>query len=122
MSKILTTFVAVMLLIIACSEKAAIDYTATADCSKIDPASNTYNGDISSILNGSCGYAGCHDTKTKEADVILDTYAGAKSSFVNGEALCSINHDCEKMPQGAAKLSPATIELLTCWVKNGAPE
>jgi hypothetical protein len=81
-----------------------------------------YSTLIKPILNSSCAFEGCHDTKTASEGIILDTYAGAKSSFLNGNSLCSVNHDCKKMPQGGDKLDAVTLNTLACWVKDGAPE
>jgi hypothetical protein len=97
-------------------------YTAAADCSAVVASTNTYDQSVSAILNASCAYAGCHDNNSKEAGVILDTYASAKASFLDGKSLCTIHHDCKKMPEGGSKLSDAIIEQLTCWVKEGCPQ
>ena len=95
-------------------------YTEAADCTAV--VALTYDLGVSAILNASCAYSGCHDTNSHEDNVILDTYAGAKASFLNGTSLCAINHDCKKMPEGGSKLPDDVIALLTCWVKEGCPQ
>lgn len=108
-------------IIFACgkSESGTDKYTDPAICTGSSAA--TYKTVIKPILDNSCAFSGCHDTKTASDKVILDTYEGAKSSFVNGSGLCAINHDCKKMPQGGDKLDAASLNILACWVKNGAP-
>jgi hypothetical protein len=103
-------------------DKGTTKYTDAADCSKV-PANNNYNTSIKPILASSCAFDGCHSTKTASDGVILDTYAGAKKSFVNGTSLCAINRDgCSPMPKGSDKLSGEILNILACWVKNGTPE
>ena len=94
-------------------------YTDKVDCSGNAPS---YTSNVKNLLNASCAQSGCHNTASHESGVILDTYAGAKSSFLNGKALCTIYYDCTPMPQGAGQLSSSNLDLLTCWVKNGCPE
>jgi hypothetical protein len=103
------------------SESGTSKYTDAATCVGTGSLI-TYNLAVKPILEASCAFTGCHDTKTASDKVILDTYAGAKSSFVDGTSLCAINHDCKKMPQGGDKLDAATLNILACWVKNGAPQ
>lgn len=95
------------------------NYTATADCSGIVPV---YATDIKPILDSQCATSGCHNSSSRASGIRLDDYALAKSQFMNGNALCTVYHDCKPMPQGSAKLSDSDILLLTCWVKGSAPQ
>ncbi len=106
----------------SCGSEDTNKYTSNVNCSSV-PAENTYGKTVKPILDASCAFAGCHDTQTKAEGIILDTYEGAKASFVSGKGLCSINHDgCNDMPQGSPKLPAATLNILACWVKNNTPQ
>ena len=105
----------------ACS-KDNTSYTDNVDCSGISADQNTYNKSVKAIVDGSCAFSGCHDSKTAAEGIDLSTYAKVKEEFVNGDALCTIYHDCKPMPQGSDQLEQEVIDQLTCWVKNGAPQ
>ena len=95
------------------------NYTATANCSGTTPV---YVTDIKPILDNHCATSGCHNSSSSAAGIRLDDFSNAKNEFMNGKALCTVYHDCTPMPQGKAKLSDSDILLLTCWVKDGAPQ
>lgn len=97
----------------------ASNYTASATCSGIAPV---YATDVKPLLDSQCATSGCHNSSSRASGIRLDDYANAKSQFMNGNALCTVYHDCKPMPQGSAKLSDANIQLLTCWVKDSAPQ
>lgn len=98
-------------------------YTDAANCTGLTSALNNYSLTVKPILDLNCAASGCHDSGTASGNMILSDYANAKKAFVDGNALCSINHDgCEPMPQGSDKLDATTLNLLACWVKNGAPQ
>ncbi|MBK7789461.1 MAG: hypothetical protein IPJ54_12975 [Saprospiraceae bacterium] len=109
-------------LLIASCGKDTSSYTDKVDCSGIDADQNTYNKTIKTIVDGSCAYSGCHDSKTAAEGIDLSTYAKTKSEFVSGNALCTVYQDCKPMPQGTDQLDQETLDQLTCWVKNGAPQ
>jgi hypothetical protein len=92
-------------------------YIAAANCG---PDAPKYTGKIQNIITQNCGSEGCHSTKTKSKNIVMDTYEGAKKDFLNGKSLCSINYDCDPMPIGGDKLPKADLDLLACWVKGGA--
>lgn len=108
------------LLMAACNKDNNSSYTDNVDCSGISTDQNTYTKAVKSIVDGSCAYSGCHDSKTAAEGIDLSTYSKVKDEFVNGDALCTIYHDCKPMPQGSDKLDQDVIDQLTCWVKNGA--
>ncbi len=96
------------------------DYTAKADCAQTNP---TYNGEIKAIFSQSCALAGCHDSNTASKGLDLQDYNQIKTKFNTYPVLCSIHwgNGCLEMPQGAPKLSDASILKITCWAKNGFP-
>ncbi len=98
-------------------------YTDAANCDGITSQLNNYTTTIKGIMDTNCALGGCHDAITASEGINLSTYAGTKKEFVDGKALCSINHDgCEPMPQGSDKLDAVTLNALACWVKQGAPQ
>lgn len=103
------------------NENGASYYTDQASCTTATDTV-TYTGTVAELINNSCAYAGCHSTSSKRGGVKLATYADAKDEFENGEALCTIYHDCKPMPEGGSKMAQSDIDLLTCWVKNGCPQ
>lgn len=105
--------------IFACTKDSVSTYTENVDCGTAVP---TYTTDVKEIIDNNCALSGCHDSDSSEAGVDLEGYSAAKNEFLNGECLCTIYHDCKPMPEGASKLDDATIETLTCWVKNGCAE
>jgi len=106
-----------MVFIIGCSK----DDSQTVDCTGVTP---TYTNDISKIFNASCATTGCHSAVFPASGINLSTYATSKSASVNGKVLQSVKHSSgvSQMPQGSAKLPDASIKLIECWIKNGAPE
>lgn len=120
-----STFLAsaiVLLVVIISSCGKQTDYAAEADCSAVVTTTNTYTANIKAIIDGSCAYVGCHSAKEKAGVINLSDYATARASFVDGTSLCSIYHDCEKMPKDGSKLPSDIINELACWVKNGAKQ
>ena len=93
-------------------------------CSGVDSAANTYNLKIKPILDGNCGYGGCHNTITASSNVILDNYADSKTAFLSKRALCTIKQEggCLPMPQGYDKLADSLITYIQCWSERGYPQ
>lgn len=86
----------------------------------------TYTNDIKTIFATHCNDGQCHNSTHRAANITLDNYFDA-SFYVqdNGDALRgSVQHlgGYDRMPQGAPKLSEGNIELISCWIQNGAPE
>lgn len=111
---------AAILTVYSCTKdgRDAAYYTDKTDCTASTP---TYTANVQPILNASCALSGCHNASSRRAGVQLDNYTNAANEFTNGASLCTINHDCTPMPENSAKLPQSTIDLLTCWVKNGCP-
>jgi hypothetical protein len=91
------------------------------DCTGVAPK---YSVEVSAILNVSCAQSGCHAADTKAAGVDLSSYASTVAATKSDKFLKSIKHQsgASKMPQGGDKLPDATIKVLECWIKNGAPQ
>ena len=128
MKKILLFFLFSSVVILnACKKESeeehdAAYYTASANCNTVVDSLNTFTLSVKAIMESNCAVTGCHNAITKADGTDFSDYATAKDEFLNAEALCTINHDCEAMPKGGAKLSDAVIAQLTCWVKNGCKE
>ncbi|MBK9255443.1 MAG: hypothetical protein IPM42_08150 [Saprospiraceae bacterium] len=103
--------------IIGCSK----DEDQQVDCTGVTP---TYTNDISKIFNASCATTGCHSAVFPANGINLSSYETSKSASLNGKVLQSVKHSSGafQMPQDGPKLSDASIKLIECWIKNGAPE
>jgi len=97
------------------------DPISTVDCTGVTPK---YSADIKSILDTNCATSGCHNSESKQAGIDLSTYSGAKNISLQDRFLGAIQHKKGflPMPENSAKLSEDKIDLLTCWVQNGAVE
>jgi hypothetical protein len=116
-AKVVFPFFFAVIALMSCG-KEAIDIF---DCSGATP---TYTGEIKPVLDASCGLSGCHDAASAEGGIILTDYPSAAAISRNDSFLGSIQHKrgYRQMPEDAAKLSPESIQLLTCWVQGGSPE
>jgi hypothetical protein len=90
-----------------------------------DTTSNmSYQTHISPILNNSCGANNnCHNTSGAGGGVILETFAGVKSSVESGKLISAIIWDgnASQMPKGSpSKLSDCSIAKIQKWVNAGA--
>ena len=96
----------------------------------------SFNRDIRPILSNNCFQCHGPDDKERKADLRLDTKEGlfgdlgGHAAVVPGKVEASdlltrirSNEASEKMPppKSGKKLSPAELDLLTRWVKEGAP-
>lgn len=112
----------ILLYFMSCGGSDGNKYTDNADCSAVSATENTYTKTIKPFLDATCATSGCHDATTAAEGIRLDNYSNAKKEFVDGNSLCAVNHDCKPMPQGLAKLPTSTLNMLACWVKEGAKE
>ncbi|MBW3598368.1 MAG: DUF1553 domain-containing protein [Planctomycetes bacterium] len=89
-----------------------------------------FNRDIRSILSNNCFQCHGPDESERQADLRLDTQEGAYGAVVPGEPeeselVLRITSEDEysRMPPAEAgkKLTPREIELVTEWVRQGAP-
>ena len=85
----------------------------------------TYTNDIAAIINGSCAVAGCHNTGTTST-FPMGTFAETSVAVGFGRIIGSINHEMDFLPmpypEGAEKLEQCTIDKITAWINDGAPE
>jgi hypothetical protein len=97
------------------------DPISTVDCTGVTP---TYSSDIKPILDTNCATSGCHNSGSKQAGIDLSNYPGAKNISSQDRFLGAIRHTkgFVPMPQNSSKLNVEKIELIDCWVQNGAVE
>ena len=95
-------------------------------CSKSDEAvSNTcattvtYTSGVGAIISKSCAIAGCHVTGGA-GNGVLTTLAGVKTKVDNGSFKTRVLDKKDMPPAGSTQLSTAELELLQCWLTNGA--
>jgi uncharacterized membrane protein len=89
------------------------------DCTGIDPS---YMNDIKPIIDESCALAGCHVAGFVNGD--YTTYAGLKSKVDNGSLSRRAVEDKDMPPSntsGPTELTTAQIQLIHCWIEDGAP-
>jgi len=87
---------------------------------KCDTTHITYTQTIVPILSANC-YV-CHSTGSSESSIILDTWTSIQVVVTNGKLIPSIDHTGPfPMPKGGSMLDACTIEKITRWVANGAP-
>ena len=97
---------------------------ADVTCDGIDPAANTYNLRIKTILDAECATVGCHDNFVASFSIRLNNYANSQEAFETKNSLCSIKQTggCLPMPQGRDKLADSLITYIQCWANNGYQE
>lgn len=84
----------------------------------------TYTNYAKDILDASCATSGCHNNTSFASGFSLEDYDNTVLALAFNRTIGSINHDSgfSPMPKGASKLDDCTIEKLTVWIDNGAPE
>ena len=88
-----------------------------------------YNRDIRPILSDKCFFCHGPDPKTREADLRLDVESSAKESAIvpgkpeKSELVFRLSDPDDLMPpeKSHKKLTGKEIDLLTRWIKQGAP-
>lgn len=105
------------ILLVSCQK----DPVSTVDCTGI---ATSYTTDIKPILDASCATSGCHNASAHQAGIDLSNYNGVRNVSSQDRFLGSIQHKkgYNPMPQNSAQLSQDKIDLITCWVQNGAVE
>ncbi len=87
-------------------------------------ATMSYQTHIKPILANSCGANNsCHNTQGAGGGVVLENYAGVKSTVNNGNFISAIIWDgnASQMPKGSpTQLSACSIAKIQKWVDNGA--
>jgi hypothetical protein len=81
----------------------------------------TYSGNIKPIINANC--ISCHSGSNPSGGLDYTTHAGLSAVATSGQLVGAINHAAgfSPMPRGAAKLDACTIQQITKWVNDGAP-
>ncbi|MBK9270498.1 MAG: hypothetical protein IPM48_02785 [Saprospiraceae bacterium] len=105
--------------LLACGE----DDGSTNDCSGIVA---TYDTTVKSHLDQNCALSGCHAGTVPANGIDLSNYASAKATAtaVGNKMICAIEHGagCFPMPPTGVKLDASVINVIKCWVQNGAPQ
>jgi len=88
-----------------------------------ETADLTYTNGIADIINGSCATSGCHASNTMTT-FPMGNYDEALAAVGFGRIIGSINHEANfsPMPRNGAKLDDCTIDKVTAWINDGAPE
>ncbi len=85
----------------------------------------TYTNYAKDIIDQTCATASCHngDVATNGTFGMAD-YTSTKAAADNGRIIGTINHEdgFSNMPKGGDKLDDCTIDKLTAWINDGAPE
>ena len=85
-----------------------------------DNSNVLYTSRIAPLMESKC--LSCHDAASG-SPVVLDSYNNVKNQFVNGKALCAVEHGsgCLAMPQ-SGQLSTCDLTACQKWVEAGCPE
>jgi hypothetical protein len=107
--------------IISSCNKDKINNNTTLDCTIVD-STNTYDLRIKSIMDINCATAGCHNTTSASATVILDNYNSTKDALATKNVLCAMKYEtnCIPMPP-SGKLNDTIINYINCWKEAGYP-
>ncbi len=81
----------------------------------------SYSQDVRPILQNSC--VGCHSGNPPAGNIDLSSHAGVAELALNGRLVGAISHApaYEPMPQGGNQLASCSIDQITAWVNDGAP-
>ncbi len=82
----------------------------------------TYSGAIRPIIGNKC--QGCHSGTNAQGGIDLGTYAGVRSTVLDGRLWGAVNHlaGYSPMPRNGAKLSDCEIDQVRKWIDSGALE
>lgn len=86
------------------------------DCSTLE---NTYNGEVSSILNTSCN--NCHTANSSAAPFALDSYSEYEVYLDNGVFFDEVLEVGGRMAAWGG-MTEEEIEIVRCWYDQGYPE
>ncbi len=90
------------------------DENTEVDCSTITA---TYTNAIKSIIDSNCGTSGCHDGSNPRP--IFDTYDAV---FAGRTSIRSRVVAKTMPPPSKPALTQDQIDMINCWVQNGAAE
>ncbi len=104
------------ILIYACSKDNTDDMSGNnmVDCSTLQPKWST---EIEGIIASNCALSGCHAGSTSQT--LFTSYEGAFSARNNVRSRVVAK---SMPPAGRPVLTQETIDLINCWVMNGAPQ
>jgi uncharacterized membrane protein len=83
------------------------------DCTTVEAK---FAANVSPLISSQCATSGCHDA-TASGGLVFQTHAqvSAAKDRINTRVLV------EKTMPPAGPLQPAAINILKCWIENGAP-
>jgi hypothetical protein len=117
--KLNTIFFLIMLglIFVACDDE---EMPMGMEC---ETAGLTYTDDIASIINSTCALSGCHEMNSSTTFEMHD-FATITAAVGFGRIIGAINQDAgfSPMPRGGEKLEDCTIDMITAWINDGAPE
>lgn len=124
MKKLLSLlFLASALMIVSCGKDDSSDDETDPTC---DTIGLTYTDDIKDILDTNCATPGCHSEDQAMTQGAMHDYAAAKAFVDFGRVVGAINHSDDfspmPFPTGTDKLPQCTIDKITAWIDDGAPE
>jgi hypothetical protein len=91
------------------------------DCG--DTSSITYTNYVNTILANNCSISGCHNSSFVGYD--YTNYSGIKGKVDNGSFVNRVLLQKNMPPSystGPTSLDPCTLQKLSAWVNDGAPE
>lgn len=83
----------------------------------------TYHTNVKPIIDNNCANS-CHSAASHAAGIDLSTYSSLKAVASQPKFIGSVRHlaGFSAMPKKAPKMADSTVQVLSCWVKNGMPE
>ncbi len=105
----------------ACGDKESSDPADNNMVTACDSITPNYTDNISVVVSNLC--TPCHTTSS-EGGINVSNYNNTKAAAQQSRFIAAIKHEssAKAMPQGQAKLSDNTIQLIECWIENGFPE
>lgn len=91
------------------------------DCG--DTSSVTYTNYVNTVLANSCNLSGCHNSLFIGYD--FTNYSGVKDKVNNGSFVNRVLQQKNMPPSyspGPTSLDPCTLQKLSAWINDGAPE
>jgi len=90
------------------------------DCATI-PAS--FSNDVIPIFEANCALSGCHLGATPTAGVVMTNHSQVSGLAESGRLLSAIKHEGDfLMPLGSPQLDQTDIDIIECWILNGAAD
>ncbi len=110
-----------MLIIFSCDNKIGllpkqIIAVSTNVCDSV-----RYSVEIKPIFDANCAFPGCHAGSVPAGGVDLTTYANAKAKVIDGRIKARAIDGQYPGPMPASGFLPqAQLDLIVCWINNGA--